>query len=139
MCKIDNEDYYSEYKWVKDLSRKARKARRAVADRKMIKDQTVRIRDLKTGVIRVSYDALTDRWEATYISPSTSFLKVRYLLEKCPDTTIHQNPNGWWRISSVFASSEQVSSPDSNEELLRLVDWVDTTRYLRKEEVPVIW
>lgn len=98
-----------------------------------------RIRDLKTGVIRVSYDALTDRWEATYISPSTSFLKVRYLLEKCPDTTIHQNPNGWWRISSVFASSEQVSSPDSNEELLRLVDWVDTTRYLRKEEVPVIW
>lgn len=139
MCKIDNEDYYSEYKWVKDLYRKVGKARKAVADRKMIKDQTIRIRDLKTGVIRVSYDALTDRWEATYISPSTSFLKVRYLLGKCPDTTIHQNPNGWWRISSVIASSEQVSSPDSNEELLRLVDWVDTTRHLRKEEVPVIW
>ncbi len=139
MCKIDNEDYYSEHKWVKDLYRKVGKARKAVADRKMIKDQTIRIRDLKTGVIRVSYDALTDRWEATYISPSTSFLKVRYLLGKCPDTTIHQNPNGWWRISSVIASSEQVSSPDSNEELLRLVDWVDTTRHLRKEEVPVIW
>ncbi len=139
MCKIDNEDYYSEYKWVKDLYRKARKARRAVADRKMIKEQTIRIRDLKTGVIRVSYDALTDRWEATYISPSTSFLKARYLLEKCPEAKIHQNTNGWWRISSVFASSEQVSFPDSNEELLRLVDWIDTTRYLRKEEVPVIW
>lgn len=139
MCKIDNEEYYSDYKWVEDLYRKARKARKAVADRKMIKDQTVRIRDLKTGVIRVSYDALTDRWEATYISPSTSFLKVRYLLEKCPDTTIHQNPNGWWRISSTFASSDQPYCPDSNEELLRLVDWVDTTRHLRKEEVPVIW
>lgn len=139
MCKIDNEDYYSEYKWVKDLYRKVGKARRAVADRKMIKEQTIRIRDLKTGVIRVSYDALTDRWEATYISPSTSFLKARYLLEKCPEAKIHQNTNGWWRISSVFASSEQVSFPDSNEELLRLVDWVDTTRHLRKEEVPIIW
>lgn len=48
MCKIDNEDYYSEYKWVKDLYRKVGKARKAVADRKMIKDQTIRIRDLKT-------------------------------------------------------------------------------------------
>lgn len=139
MCKIDNEEYYSDYKWVEDLYRKVGKARKAVADRKMIKDQTIRIRDLKTGVIRVSYDALTDRWEVTYISPSTSFLKVRYLLEKCPEAKIHQNTNGWWRISSVFASSEQVSSPDSNEELLRLVDWVDTTRHLRREEVPVIW
>lgn len=139
MCEIYNDEYYSDYKWVEDLYRKARKARKAVADRKMIKDQTIRIRDLKTGVIRVSHDALTDRWVATYTSPSTSFLKARYLLEKCPEAKIHQNTNGWWRISSVFASSEQVSSPDSNEELLRLVDWVDTTRYLRKEEVPVIW
>lgn len=136
MCEIE---YYYEYKWVRDLYRKAEKARKAVADRKMINDQTIRIRDLKTGVIRVSYDALTDRWEATYISPSTSFMKARYLLEKCPEAKIHQSTNGWWRISSVFASSEKVSSPDSNEELLRLVDWVDTTRHLRKEEVPVIW
>lgn len=136
MCEIE---YYYEYKWVEDLYRKAGKARKAVADRKLIKDQTIRIRDLKTGVIRVSYDALTDRWEATYTSPSTSFQKARYLLEKCPEAKIHQNTNGWWRISSVFASSEQVSSPDSNEELLRLVDWVDTTRHLRKEEVPVVW
>ena len=139
MCEIDNEEYYSDYKWVGDLYRKAEKARKAVADRKMIKDQTIRIRDLKTGVIRVSYDALTDRWEATYISPSTSFLKVRYLMGKCPEATIHQNPNGWWRISSIFASSDQPNCPDSNEELLRLVDWVDTTRHLRKEEVPEIW
>ena len=136
MCEIE---YYYEYKWVRDLCRKAGKARKAVADRKIIKDQTIRIRDLKTGVIRVSYDTTKDRWEATYISPSTSFLKVRYLLEKCPDATVHQNPNGWWRISSIFASSDQPNCPDSNEELLRLVDWVDTTRYLRKEEVPVIW
>lgn len=139
MCEIDNEEYYSDYKWVEDLYRKAGKARKAVEDRKMIKDQTIRIRDLKPGVIRVSYDALTDRWEATYTSPSTSFLKARYLLEKCPEAKIHQNTNGWWRISSVFASSEQVSSPDSNEELLRLVNWVDTTRHLRREEVPVVW
>ena len=136
MCEIE---YYYEYKWVRDLYRKAGKARKAVADRKMIKDQTIRIRDLKTGVIRVSYDSLTDRWEATYTSPSTSFLKARYLLEKCPEAKIHQSTNGWWRISSVFASSEKVSSPHSNEELLRLVDWVDTTRHLRREEVPVIW
>ena len=136
MCEIE---YYYEYKWVRDLYRKAGKARKAVADRKMIKDQTIRIRDLKTGVIRVSYDSLTDRWEATYTSPSTSFLKARYLLEKCPEAKIHQSTNGWWRISSVFASSEKVSSPRSNEELLRLVDWVDTTRHLRREEVPVIW
>lgn len=136
MCEIE---YYYEYKWVRDLYRKAGKARKAVADRKMINDQTIRIRDLKTGVIRVSYDALTDRWEATYISPSTSFMKARYLLEKCPEAKIHQSTNGWWRISSVFASSEKVSSPDSNEELLRLVDWVDTTRHLRREEVPVVW
>ena len=78
MCEIE---YYYEYKWVRDLYRKAGKARKAVADRKMIKDQTIRIRDLKTGVIRVSYDTVTDSWEATYTSPSTSFLKVRYLLE----------------------------------------------------------
>ena len=136
MCEIE---YYFEYKWVKDLYRKAGKARKAVADRKMIKDQTIRIRDLKTGVIRVSCDTITDRWEATYISPSTSFLKVRYLMGKCPEATIHQNPNGWWRISSIFASSDQPNCPDSNEELLRLVDWVDTTRHLRKEEVPEIW
>lgn len=139
MCKIDNEEYYSDYKWVEDLYRKVGKACKAVADRKMIKDQTIRIRDLKTGVIRVSYDTTKDRWEATYISPSTSFLKVRYLLEKCPEATIHQNSNGWWRISSIFASSDKPYCPDSNEELLRLVDWVDTTRHLRKEEVPIIW
>ena len=124
---------------MEDLYRKAGKARKAVADRKMIKDQTIRIRDLKTGVIRVSYDTTKDRWEATYISPSTAFLKVRYLSEKCPEATIHQNPNGWWHISSAFASSDKPYYPVSNEELLRLVDWVDTTRHLRKEEVPVIW
>lgn len=86
MCEIE---YYYEYKWVKDLYRKAGKARKAVADRKMIKDQTIRIRDLKTGVIRVSCDTITDRWEAT--NGRERSLLVPYSLERYTrDWEIHR-------------------------------------------------